>query len=676
MSRIVSVWLKAWPIARRMSVQASASRAESASGEAIDPRRPLVLVAPGVGGARIAALNRAAQKGGLAVGELLSNARSKVRGLQTRDADPAADAAALRKLALWCLRYTPLAAPWDEASGADGIFLDIAGSAHLFGGEAALLADLDRRLAGFGLVARLAVADTAGAAWAVSRHGRPDGLIVPPGKQACALRPLPLAALRLSDGTRSLLRRLGFKRIGELLDKARAPFAARFERELLLRLDQALGQAPEPLAGVAPPPLYRAAAGFLEPILSQEHVLEAATRLLERLAEDLARDAAGARTLRLLLFRVDGEARFLDIGLAAPSRDARHIARLIGLRLDRLGGILDAEFGFEAAAVHVLVAEPLSERQAGLAMGTAEPSPEALPQLIDRLQQRLGAAAVRSLRPHQSHIPERAVRAAAVRSLRPHQSHTPERAVRAASPSLRAHSPSPRASLPSPHTLSARGEGQGEGQRHTPTIPPPPRGGRMERHGLGSPITGFDANADRRAKPDGVPGGGDEMRRKTPPPGAPRSLSPAAECADRLAWTGLSDGAPPSPLVRAEAHASAQGEAERTAHSPAMWQESASAPRAPRPLLLLPRPEAAEVVALVPEGPPRQFRWRGVVHQVAEAQGPERIAPEWWRRTAERTRDYYVVEDTAGRRFWLYRAGLYGRGDDAPPAWFVHGVFG
>jgi protein ImuB len=85
-------------------------------------------------------------------------------------------------------------------------------------------------------------------------------------------------------------------------------------------------------------------------------------------------------------------------------------------------------------------------------------------------------------------------------------------------------------------------------------------------------------------------------------------------------------------------------------------------------------------MALVPEGPPRQFRWRGTLHQVAEAQGPERIAPEWWRhtagRTGGRTRDYYVVEDTAGRRFWLYRAGLYGRGSDTPPAWFVHGVFG
>jgi protein ImuB len=95
---------------------------------------------------------------------------------------------------------------------------------------------------------------------------------------------------------------------------------------------------------------------------------------------------------------------------------------------------------------------------------------------------------------------------------------------------------------------------------------------------------------------------------------------------------------------------------------------------APRPLLLLPRPEPAEAVALIPEGPPRQFRWRGVLHHVAEAQGPERIAPEWWQRTGEDERDYYMVEDTAGRRFWLYRAGIYGRSKTAP-TWFMHGVF-
>lgn len=96
----------------------------------------------------------------------------------------------------------------------------------------------------------------------------------------------------------------------------------------------------------------------------------------------------------------------------------------------------------------------------------------------------------------------------------------------------------------------------------------------------------------------------------------------------------------------------------------------------PRPLLLLPRAEPAKVLALIPDGPPRQFRWRGVLHDVAFAQGPERIAPEWWRQIpGDVERDYYVVEDSAGHRFWLYRAGLYERGT-ATPQWFVHGVFG
>src|SRR5439155_12203533 len=83
---------------------------------------------------------------------------------------------------------------------------------------------------------------------------------------------------------------------------------------------------------------------------------------------------------------------------------------------------------------------------------------------------------------------------------------------------------------------------------------PPPRGGRTERHGLRSPIASRKPNANRRAKSDGVPGGGD-IAAETPPPGAPRSLSPAVEFVDRAQWAGLSDGAPPSPL---------EGEAKRS----------------------------------------------------------------------------------------------------------------
>lgn len=516
-------------------MQASAAPAD------LDIRRPLALVAPGKGGQRIVARNRAAQQAGLVVGELLSNARSKARDLQTHDADPAADAAALRKLALWALRYAPVVAPWDDACGADGLFLDVTGATHLLGGEAALLADLDRRLRAFGLVPRLAIAGTAGAAWAMARYGDNPCAIVPPGSERAALERLPLAALRLGEDAQLALHRLGFRRIGEVIDQPRAPFAARFDAAFLRRFDQALGRAPEPLIPVVPPPLYRAQAMFLEPIQAQEHVLEAATRLLATLAEDLARDGAGARVVRLLLFRVVSKIRFpsddgvvsLDLGLAAPSRDVGHIARLIALQLDRRGSDLDAEFGFEAAAVHVLVAERLADRQARLEVGGESLPADGLARLVDRLNHRLGKGAARRLHPRRSHTPERAVR--------------------------------------------------------------------------------------------------------------------------------IGDAASPSPPVGEDG-----------------GEEWVASP-APRPVLLLPQPETAEVLALIPDGPPRHFRWRGVLHQVAGAQGPERITPEWWHRPGPRgpeaARDYYVVEDMEGRRFWLYRAGLYGRGEPAPPQWFVHGVF-
>lgn len=99
-----------------------------------------------------------------------------------------------------------------------------------------------------------------------------------------------------------------------------------------------------------------------------------------------------------------------------------------------------------------------------------------------------------------------------------------------------------------------------------------------------------------------------------------------------------------------------------------------------RPLALLDPPERIAVTAQVPDGPPRQFRWRGAVHRIARQEGPERIAPEWWRRPQGHagdpglTRDYYRLEDEAGRRFWVFRHGLYGRETDAP-LWYLHGLF-
>src|SRR5258705_932420 len=214
MPRIISVWLPRWPIRRFLAAQSRTS-----TPAPVDPDLPFVLTVEAAGGPRIAAMNEAAYAEGLAVHDLLADARAKVTTLQVRPADPAADDFALRRLALWATRYTPTVSPWGEQNGADGFFLDVAGAAHLFGGEETLLADLISRLDRFGLPARLAIADTAGTAWALARFHPDDVAILPSGQEAEALAPLPVAALRGSPDTSATLRRPGFKRIRAPLGK-------------------------------------------------------------------------------------------------------------------------------------------------------------------------------------------------------------------------------------------------------------------------------------------------------------------------------------------------------------------------------------------------------------------------------------------------------------------------
>lgn len=109
--------------------------------------------------------------------------------------------------------------------------------------------------------------------------------------------------------------------------------------------------------------------------------------------------------------------------------------------------------------------------------------------------------------------------------------------------------------------------------------------------------------------------------------------------------------------------------------SAALPEPEAGEPPA-RPLTLFDPPQWIEVIAEVPDGPPLRFRWRRVLHEIGRAEGPERIAPEWWRTgdNAPATRDYYRVEDAAGHRFWIFREGFYEE-SNARPRWFMHGLF-
>ncbi len=575
MRRVVSLWLPRFatdlwhrrrapggPRAARPSGGWPAKADLPARAEA----RPLALVARERGRLLLAAVDAAAERGGLSPGLPLAGARALIPELETAPYDPAGGAQALTRLVEWCGRYTPWVAldgSGCDFGGAAGILLDVTGCAHLFGntdsggtdsggtdsggtgsgggdsgGEMALLADLVTRLERLGFTARAALAETAGAAWAVARFaqpvpapspgsGDPRWTVVPPGAGRAALASLAPAALRLPPATVELMERLGLRRIGALFELPRAALAPRFGPCVARRLAQALGAEAEPISPRQPVPARITRRVFAEPITAPGDIARALEQLLGGLCRGLEAAQLGARRLELTTYRVDGSLRRLGLGTSRPTRDPAHLARLFAEHLERI----DPGFGIEVMTLAATAAQDLSALQ--LALAGAEEDGEAgggsdLPDLIDRLGNRLGPGNVRRVVPYESHIPERA--AAAVPALQ--------------------------------ETAAA--------------------------------------------------------------------------------W-----------------------------RDPGRALEGQPFARPPRPLRLLPRPEPIEAIALLPDHPPVRFRWRRLSHEVTRAEGPERIAPEWWQAASELAgapaRDYFRVEVADGRRYWLYRAA--GR-------WFLHGVFG
>jgi protein ImuB len=352
-------------------------------------RRALVAVDPAASGA------------GLRPGQALADAQAILPEVALRPAEPEADAAWLRRLALWALCVTPLPA----VDPPDGLLLDITGAAHLHGGEEALLRAVAARFARAGVTVRGAVAGTPDAAAALARAGR-HGAVVPPGGEAAAIAPLPLASLRLPHATVATLHRLGLRSVGAVLEQPLALLARRFGAGLIEALDAATGARPRPIRPLRPPPDFAAAREFLEPIVTREAIDATLDRLLPDLSERLERAGRGARRLVLLAFRVDGDVQAVAVGTGLPSRDPAHFARLFRERLERLS----PGFGFERLALEARTTEPMAAAQAtlpgGRRGGARADNPWDLAQLLDRLSQRL---AVWRLAPRASHWPERAV---------------------------------------------------------------------------------------------------------------------------------------------------------------------------------------------------------------------------------------------------------------------------
>lgn len=511
---------------------------------------PLALYERIKGGLRLAAIDAAAARAGLSVGQNLADARAMVPGLTVLELDRALMEAAFADFADWHSNASPLVSVMKEGAGYGDLVLDITGVAHLFGGERAMLRMLLTRLRELGYAVSGAIAPTIGAAWAVSHFARSQ--VVEGQDLDQVLDALPVAALRLDQAQIAGLTQMGLKTIGQVRTRERKPLQARFGASLLLRLDQAMGVIEERMVPRLPVAERYAERRFADPIGLMDDVLMTAHDLAIQLAIRLETEGLGGQAFHLFLYRVDHQVMTLSVNSARLSRDPEHITKLFSNRSERLEGAYDAGFGIDMIRLAVSSVGELDASQLGVF--AHKDMAEDLDQLHDRMSSRLGAMAVLRTQFEATHIPERAARLVPVLA-------------------------------------------QGKG-------------------------------------------------------------------------------------------------------------DVAQRPALVRPLRLLPAPEAILINAEVPDGLPASMIWRRVGYRLIKASGPERLGAEWWRsgqrlqlvppepRKDENgkpiepppyiprlelfqpdavSRDYYVVEDEAGRRFWIFRQGLDAGKSDI--SWYLHGIF-
>ncbi|UTW58830.1 DNA polymerase Y family protein [Kordiimonas sp. SCSIO 12603] len=519
MRRIISIWLPLWPIDQWR-------RSHRLHKQPFD--KPFALTASERQTQTLYAVCPAAHKIGLRIGMTLAEARAIHPVLQVAPSTPKADQQKLEDLTRWFIRYTPLVA----VDGDDGILLDVTGCTHLFGGEEAMLDSIKTRLRNSGINSQISMAENRRMAWAFS-HYKPGTISENPIESRAILSNLTMAALQLDDGMQQMLFKLGLKKTGQLFDLPRASLMQRFRGKnskkieaLITRMDQAEGRRNEPIIPFTLLPEWQVRMAFSEPLQLQEMVGTAIKELLLELTGLLAEADKGVMRLALYGFRVDGSVQKLMIGTNKPSRDQKHLMRLLEEKLPDL----EAEFGFDLLLLSAEETAHLPPEQTSSAKAHAEHS---VTEFLDRIGARLGPSSVRKIKHRHSYIPEQA-----------------------------------------------------------------------------QIFTSLQTN---------------------------------------------------------ELH----------------WEEYLSTLPI-RPIRLLLRPEAIHVLAEVPEGAPKRFRWRRVEHLVTKAEGPERIAPEWWINSEDPTRDYYQVEVKSGARLWLFRSGLYAikgvrpsenRKQSTQPQWFMHGFF-
>ena len=518
--RILYLWLPniALDRLRRTTIELDAKKLSSIAA---------VIVRTEYGRRTVVATCAISQRLGIIVGWSLDDALALYSNLLVAEIDPIIDKIELTALANWCGKYTPFVA-FDKngiVTGERGLWLDITGCAHLFGGEKKLLKDIINRLSCSGWTIRGAIADTPGAAWALTRFNELPSQIIEPGNQQTAISNLPIMALRLPELLVEDLSKVGLRQIKSLFPIDRAALRARFGIIVRKRLDQALGLEVEPISPQVyySPDLVRFV--LPDPISTTNSILEVIKCLLERLMKKLESKSLGVSQLKTLLYRVDGKSEKLVIGTSQFNRNKSIFLKLFFEKFNDFN--LDSSI--DVITLEATKVDTYYPPQTDL-ISQSDQVNSAISVLVDRLVNRFGSRAINRQSLKESYSPERS------ETILPISSNLNYSKI----------------------TQSAR-------------------------HSFNNTLT-------------------------------------------------------------------------------------------VRPLCLLQKPEYIEPLTKRNHPLPFQFRWRHTLLKVRRANGPERIAPEWWIiEDHHKTRDYFRIEDSDGRRYWIFRELVRQSGQN--PSWYLHGLF-
>jgi protein ImuB len=403
--RILALWLPRLPTDRLIRRRAKGAP-ESNCGA---PSKAPLIVSGRCGNAlHVHALEARAQRLGLYKGQPLANARAMVQPLAIIPADEKADAALLDGIADWCDRFSPLV----TLDAPDGLFLDMTGAAHLFGGETLMLAHVTGLIAKQGFAVRGAIAGTSLAARALARFSPASSseavghFIVPVGGEAAATAPLPITALDPDDKILRALRHAGLKTIGMVGQRLHSELSERLGKSFVTRLKRIQGAEEQPLQPRRPLPDLMAEQRFAEPVVTQDVIAASLLSLAQSLSGILEREGRGVRLLEAAFFRADGKVERIVIKTGEPLRDPSVMLRLLRQKLDALADPLDPGFGFDLIRLEALLAE--ETKPGTISFDHDENARRQIAFLIDRLSVRFGEHRVQRFVPQDTHIPEAA----------------------------------------------------------------------------------------------------------------------------------------------------------------------------------------------------------------------------------------------------------------------------